>query len=442
MKPAGAKGAGEPYSHRQYLMLSVPLILSGISTPLLGAVDTAMMGQLHDPAYIGGVAIGSLIFNNLYWLLGVLRYSTSGFAAQAHGANNRTEVLMSLWRPMGLAVVFGVLFILLQSPIKQIALMVLEPTDAVRNQVTQYYDVRIWGAPFTLLNYVVLGWLIGMAKVRLSLLVQLFLNITNILLDLLFVKVFLMGTAGVAAASLIAEASAFAVGLFLLSKQVKGIHWKGAQLLQKGPLTKMLKMNGDLFLRTLFLLTVYGWFTAKGTSMGEMILAANAILMQLQFIMAYILGGFANASSILVGKAVGEKNRELYNRTIKLTAIWSGAASLLLAAVILVLGDGIIRGFTSIPEVRQVASEYLWWLVVFPLAGFWGLQLNGIFTGATAAKPIRNSMLLSLLIFLLISWIFIPEWGNHGLWLSFIAFTLARSVILGRFLPQLSHSVK
>lgn len=436
--------AGPGYSHRHYLALSVPLIISGLSTPLLGAVDTAVMGQLPNPAYIGGVAIGSLIFNYLYWLLGFLRYSTSGFTAQAQGGNNQTEVLMSLLRPMGLAVIFGALFIVLQIPIKQIAFIFLEPSNAVEMHAIQYFDIRIWGAPFTLLNYVILGWLIGMSKVRISLFLQLFMNVLNIILDVIFVKVFQMGTAGVAAASLIAEMGALVAGVLILARnqQIKGIRWSLPQFLHKASMIKMLNMNGDLFLRTLFLLTVFGLFTAKGTSMGELILAANAILLQIQFIMAYILGGFANASSILVGRAIGERNKVLYNHTIKVTAIWPGTVSLLLAIFIYVAGDEIIALFTTIPEVQQVSSEYLWWLILFPLVGFWGLQLNGIFTGATAAKQIRNSMILSFIIFLLATWLCVPQWNNHGLWFAFILFTLARSLFLGRYLPELSRAVQ
>lgn len=444
MKAVTSGLAEQPYSHRQYLALSVPLIISGLSTPLLGAVDTAVMGQLPNPAYIGGVAIGSLIFNYLYWLLGFLRFSTSGFTAQAQGANNQTEVIMSLLRPMGLAVIFGALFIVLQIPIKQIAFIFLEPSTAVENHAIQYFDVRIWGAPLTLLNYVILGWLIGMSKVRLSLFIQLFMNLMNILLDLIFVKIFLMGTVGVAAASLIAECSALVIGLTFLAwnKQIKGFPWNWSLFLHKASITKMLKINGDHFIRTLFLLTVFGLFTAKGTSMGEEILAANAILMQIQFIMAYILGGFANASSILVGRAIGERNNKLFNHTIKLTAIWSGSVSLLLALVLYVAGDEMITWFTAILEVQQASSEYLPWLIIFPLVGFWGLQLNGIFTGATAAKQIRNSMILSFIIFQLAVWLFVPLWKNHGLWFAFILFTFARSFFLGRYLPELSRTLQ
>ncbi|WP_318503265.1 MATE family efflux transporter [Bacillus sp. T3] len=313
----------------------------------------------------------------------------------------------------------------------------------MEKQAIQYFDIRIWGAPLTLLNYVILGWLIGMSKVRLSLFVQLFMNITNIILDLIFVKVFLMGTVGVATASLIAEFSGFLIGLIILgmNKQLKGIRWNWSLFFHKASITKMLYMNGDLFMRTLFLLSVFGLFTAKGTAMGEQFLAANAILMQIQFIISYILGGFANASSILVGRAIGERNIILYNHTIKLTAIWSSTVSLLLAVVLFVAGDEIITWFTTNLEIQETSTEYLPWLIIFPLVGFWGLQLNGIFTGATAAKQIRNSMILSFLIFILTLWLFVPLWKNHGLWFAFILFTLARSLFLGRSLPALRRTV-
>ncbi|MEW9673847.1 MATE family efflux transporter [Ammoniphilus sp. 3BR4] len=432
----------QPISHRQFIVLALPLILSTLSTPMLGAVDTGVVGHFPDPAYIGGVAVGAMIFNTLYWLLGFLRVSTSGFSAQAHGANHRTEVLMTLIRPMGLAMMFGVLFILLQSPIKQIAMWIIHPGQGVEAHAATYFDIRIWGAPFALINYCILGWLIGVSRVRMALFLQVFMNLLNIALDCLFVIILQMGVSGVAAASLISEITAVMIGMVILFRvgELKGSTWSWTKVFESEAFVKMIKVNRDLFIRTTCLLTVFGLFTAYGASMGEAALAANAILLQIHFIMAYFLDGIANASSILVGRSIGQKNKVLYSHTIKLSAIWSFIASMFLASIVIVAGDFIISLFTSIEEIQRVTANYLFWVTIFPFVGFWGLQLNGVFSGATEAGPIRNSLIISLLLFLLAIWMFIPQWGNHGLWLSFIVFSLARSLVLWAYLPKLSRT--
>ncbi|MFC4769100.1 MATE family efflux transporter [Effusibacillus consociatus] len=266
-----------PMSHAEFLALAVPLIVSTLSTPLLGAVDTAVVGQLPDPAYIGGVAVGSLIFNTLYWLLGFLRVSTSGFSAQAFGANDKSEVFMSLIRPLVLAVLFGLTFILFQNPIQYPAMLLTDPTDNVKTFAAQYFDIRIWGAPFALVNYAILGWLMGIARVRMALFLQVFMNLLNIVLDIVFVAVFHMNIGGVAVASLIAEISAAVIGILIIvaDRQVKESCWSLSGAFPYAPLVNMLRVNRDLFIRTVCLLTVITLFTAQGAAMGEVWLAAS-----------------------------------------------------------------------------------------------------------------------------------------------------------------------
>ncbi|WP_332696830.1 MATE family efflux transporter [Halalkalibacter lacteus] len=428
----------ETVSHKDFLMLAVPLIVSTLTTPLLGAVDTAVVGHLNNPSYIGGVAVGALIFNTLYWLLGFLRVSTTGFSAQAHGTKNENEIQITFLRPLMIAVVVGILFILFQVPIKTAAISLINPSAQVARLAELYFDIRIWGAPFALLNYVILGWLIGTSRVKLALVLQVFMNVLNIVLDVLFVLVFSYGVAGVAAASLISEicGALIGVGIFLLIYKLRDLR-KSEGIFTKAPFIKMLKMNRDLFIRTACLLTVFTVFTAQGAKMGEITLAVNAILLQIQFIIAYFFDGISNATSILVGRAVGEKNKRLYKRTIKLSAFWGFVASASLAAVLFIGKEAVIPLFTSIDSVQQQTNLYLIWMLLFPIAIFWGIQLNGIFSGATEAAPIRDSLIISMFVFLVCVWLFIPIWGNHGLWLAFTLFSLSRSLSLWVYLPRL-----
>jgi multidrug resistance protein, MATE family len=429
------------YNHREYLVLAIPLIISGISTPVLGAVDTAVVGRIPDPASIGGVAIGAVIFNTMYWLLGFLRVSTSGFTAQAEGANNQNEMILSFLRPMVLALIFGLFFISLQGPILTIALTLIGGSEAVSTFASTYFSIRIWGAPFILLSYVIIGWLIGMGKVRLALATQIWMNVLNIILDLVFVLKLGMGVKGVAYATLIAEVSAVVLGagLLYLTNREKLVHIKLSMLLDTEPILKMMKVNRDLFLRTVCLLTMTVIFTSIGASMGEVTLAANAILLQIHYIIAYLFGGFANASSILVGKAIGREDFFLYKRAYTLSAQWGLGSAILLSLSVLIFGDSIIASFTTITEVKAMSEDFLVWMLVFPLFGFWGLQLEGIFSGATEAKSIRDSIGLALIVFFIALWLFVPQYQNHGLWIAFVVFSLSRSFFLSLFIPRLTR---
>ncbi|WP_404442871.1 MATE family efflux transporter [Sutcliffiella horikoshii] len=429
------------FSNRQYVALAFPLIIAGITTPLIGAIDTAVVGRLPDPSSIGGVAIGAVIFNTMYWLLGFLRVSTSGFTAQAQGSNNTNETILTFLRPMIIAIIFGLLFIIFQKPILHIALNVIEGSEAVSSFASTYFSIRVWGAPFILMSYVFIGWLIGMGKVRLSLATQLVMNLMNIVLSIVFVLVLGLGVAGVAYATLISEVGAVLFGGLVIARHNKAgfSRVKLCMSLEPEPLMKMVKVNRDLFLRTVCLLIMTGIFTSKGASMGEITLAANAILLQIHYIMAYLIGGFANASSILTGRAVGRKDSFLFKRAVNLSAVWGLGTAVTLAALIWLFGDGVVSLFTSIDTVRVMATENLVWMVIFPIVGFWGLQLEGIFSGATDAKSIRDSIFLALLVFLLAIWLFVPTLQNQGIWLAFVLFSLGRSFFLSFYLPKLQR---
>jgi MATE family multidrug resistance protein len=425
------------------LALAIPLTISTITTPLIGAVDTAVVGQLPNPAYLGGVAIGTVIFNTLYWLFGFLRVSTSGFAAQALGANDGKQGVLAFLRPFILAIVAGGGFILFQGPIEQVSLTLMNPDADVRRYAAEYFSIRIWGIPFTLMNYVILGWLMGMSKIKVSLVLQVFMNLMNIALDFLFVHGFQWGVPGVAIATLLSEVTAFFIGLIIIVKASphRMVMPPLKEMFDPSSIKKMMSVNRDLFIRTLCLLAVFNIFTAKGASYGTEILAANAVLIQIHYMMAYFFDGLANASSILVGKAIGARDKHLYKKTLILSLQWGVLSSLMLAVSYYLCADAILALFTRIPSVIELANIYGIWLILFPLTASVGIVFYGVFTGATEAAPIRNSMIYSLIAFVITLYIFVPAYQNHALWLAFTVFSLGRSVFLALYIPRLSEKI-
>lgn len=428
-------------SHKEYLLLAIPLVISGISTPLLGAVDTAVVGRMPDPVSIGGVAIGAVIFNTMYWLLGFLRVSTSGFTSQAEGLKDQREMLLTFFRPMIIALLFGFLFLVLQAPILQFSLIIMGGSEAVSDIAASYFSIRIWGAPFILASYVIIGWLIGMGKVRLALATQVLMNVLNIILDIVFVLGFGMGVTGVATATLISEVTAVMFGAIVIYRSIKpGLKEIRLRMLYElEPLQKMFKVNRDLFLRTICLLTMTIIFTSKGASLGEVILAGNAILLQIHYMMAYLFGGFANASSILIGRSIGSRNRLLYTRAYHLSAQWGVGSAVFLSLLMVLWGQEIVGLFTTIGDVQTAANDQLMWMIIFPIIGFWGLQLEGLYSGATQAAPVRDSILLALLLFLPTIWLTVPILGNTGIWLSFVLFSFGRSLFLSLYIPKVGR---
>lgn len=430
-------------NHRTYLTLAIPLTISTMTTPLLGAVDTAVVGKLPAPAYIGGVAVGTLIFNTLYWVFGFLRVSTSAFAAQANGASDPDQGVLALSRPFLLAVIVGLLFILLQWPIEHAALLVISPDADVSRFVVEYFRIRIWGAPFTLMNYVILGWLMGMAKIKESLFLQIITNVLNMFLAILFVHVFSFDVQGVATATLIAEVTAFILGVFIILK-ASPFKWKMPSiqvLMDTNSMKRMFNVNKDLFIRTICLLVVINMFTAKGASFGTEFLAANAVLFQIHYIMAYFFDGFANASSILVGKAVGSNDKELYKKILTLSRQWSVITAVTIASLYALFQEQVIGLFTNLPDVIELSLTYGVWLIIYPFVACFGLVLYGVFTGATEIAPVRNSMIYAMIVYIIIQITATPIWHNHGLWLAFIIYTIGRSGFLVMYTPQLNKKL-
>ena len=430
-------------THRQVWALVGPIIISNLSIPLVGAVDTAVVGHLPGPESIGAVALGALIFSFLFWGFGFLKMGTTGFIAQAYGANDEQTLLDTLSRVILLALGLGVLSILVSYPIIEFVLYLLKGTKEVEALTANYAFIRIWSAPATLCTYVFTGVFIGMHNTRRVLVILLVLNLSNILLDLVFVIVFKMGVEGVAWATLIAEYLAAFCGFFMLRDHIKKalerFNWK--TILERKAMIRLMNANSDIFIRTLCLVFSFSYFTALSTAMGEIVLAANAILLHLQSIMTYALDGFAHAAEALTGSAYGARKRNTFIRSVKMTSLWAFAFSVLISTVYLIFGEFILSLFTNIDEVLSTAKTYLPWMIIAPIVSIWSFQLDGIFIGASYTKEMRNAMLVSMLIYLaLLQWL-VPQLGNHGLFLGLSLFMLIRALTLGWYYPRIIRAI-
>jgi MATE family multidrug resistance protein len=431
-------------SHRKVWMLAGPIILSNISVPLVGAVDTAVVGHLPEPQSIGAVALGALIFSFLYWGFSFLRMGTTGFIAQAYGASDWKGLSDTLLRVLLLAPLLGLFTIVIGWPLIDLILYLIDSSAEVEALAADYSHIRIWSAPAVLCLYAFTGIFIGMHNTRAAFILQLILNISNVLLDLLFVLGFNWGVEGVALASVLAEYLAMLCGFYLLRTQIRTAigHFNRARLLARDALVKLFAANSNIFIRTLCLLFAFSYFTAKSASQGEVILAANAILLHLQSIMAYGLDGFAHAVEALAGSAYGAGRQRAFRRAVLLTSFWGAVIALLAGLVYFVFGDAIINLFTSIDAVADTASRYLPWMVIAPILSVWSFQLDGIFIGTGHTRAMRNAMIFSLVTYLLLLQFVIPMFGNHGLFFGLAFFMLIRALSLLFYFPGIEAAIR
>ncbi len=417
--------------HRQILSIAVPMILSAITIPLAGMVDTAVVGHLDDVRYLAAVAVSASVFAFLFMIFNFLRMGMTGRAARFFGAGDDAALGRLLWQGLLIAMVIGMALILLQAPLAGIGLGLMGASQAVTEEARWYFAIRIFGAPFLLSIYVLTGWLVGVQRTRLVLALLLVNNGVNIALDLLFVPVLGFRVAGVALATVLAEVAAFGFGLWMLWREgMLGRPPVLARLFGQGEAMQLLHLNRDLFLRTVALMSVFTFFTAQGARQGEEILGANAVLLGMFVFAAYGLDGFAYAAEALVGQSLGARDRPALRRSLWLTALWS-----LFQAVLMVLGFVLIGGWwidllTDLEPIRALARDYLPWVVAMPLVGFWAFWLDGVFVGATLSRDMRNTMLLAAAGFFLF-WHLLRPLGNHGLWLAMMLFFALRGVLLG-----------
>lgn len=410
--------------------IAAPMILSNVSVPLLGMVDTGVTGHLDNSAYLGAVAIGASIFTFIFMGMNFLRMGTTGITAQSFGADDNDGLRAALGQALIVGLVIALALIVLQVPIGQLALKLLGGNTETQQYASEYFSIRIWSAPGTLANYALIGWFIGLQNARVPLFIFLTINITNMALDLLFVVVLGMTVDGVALASVIAEYSGFLVGaLFAIAALKKRAgHWPLARLTNVAAYRAFFSINAHLFVRTMALMFTLSFVTAQGARLGGQILAANAVLMNFQFLTAFGLDGIAHAAEALVGKAVGEKRRDALIHTVNLTLKWSVIFALGFTVFYFVAGSLIISILTDLQDVRSTANRYLPWMIASPLVSVWCFLYDGVYVGATRAKDMRNIMLFSAIAVFLPAWYLTRPLGNDGLWLAFLLFMASRGV--------------
>ena len=431
------------YWHRRTWRIALPVIVTNISVPLLGIVDTAVVGRLPGPEFVGAVAIGALIFNLLFHGCNFLRMGTTGLTAQSFGARDGREVRTWMMRALLLAVFIGTAMLILQWPIFEISSFIVGPSENVRPLTQEYFRIRIWSAPAALANLALLGWFFGVQNTRAALITQVYMNGINAILDVWFVVGLGWGVAGVAWATVIGESTAVLLGLALAARHLNrlGGRFDRTSVLQPAALKRMLGVNRDIFIRSMCLQAVFVILTAIGARMGDTVLAANAILLHIQVFTAYAMDGFSTAAEALAGEAKGARSRTRFNAAIRTTISWAFLFAVTFCGLTAVFGPNVIDFLTVSENVRTVAREYLIWSIFLPLVSVWSFQLDGIFIGCTWSREMRNAMALSLLVYIGFLLVLVPAFGNHGLWGGFMILMAARAITLGLKLPKLQKEI-
>jgi MATE family multidrug resistance protein len=412
-------------------------MVANLTTPLIGIVSTIAIGRLGNAALLGGVAIASVIFDCLFWLFAFLRMSTLAFTAQALGAGETQELRATLIRGLVVAALIGTALILLQIPLGAALLGAMGGSEGVTRAAKTYFNIRIWSAPLALANYVVLGWLIGKARARLALSVQICINLINVAATALLVLVFDTGIAGAAIAAVAAEAFGILLGLLIAQRLTRGLPAvPRAALLDRTKLMRMLAVNRDIMIRTASLIAVFLFFTAQGARAGDVTLAANAVLNNFLLISAFFLDGLANAAEQLCGRAYGARARDEFLSATRLVISWGFAFALAVTASYVLFGPVLIDIMTASDEVRREARNYLWLVALAPVLGVFAFAYDGIYIGATWARDMRNLMVLSLLTFFA-AWLALRSFGNTGLWGALLVNYAARGGLQALRYPAL-----
>ena len=428
-------------THKRVLKIALPIVISNATVPLLGAVDTGVIGQMGIAAPIGAVGIGAIILTALYWIFGFLRMGTVGLTSQALGAGNHIEVTALFFRATGIGLIAGVAFILLQWPLFFSAFWISPASPEVETLAREYMSIRVWSAPAAIGIYGITGWLIAQERTGAVLCVQLFMNLSNILLDLWFVLGLDLGVQGVAIATFIAEWTGLLLGLFLCRRaasQVSSALWH--QILDKPLLKRMAQVNGDILVRSALLQVGFVSFLFFGSDLGDTTLAANQVLLQFVYLASYSMDGFVFAAETLVGQAIGARATLQLRRGACFTAVWVFGTSAVLALVFWTVGPVIIDIMTKEPDVQMAARLYLPHVAMVPLLGATAWMLDGVFIGATRTRDMRNMMIISFLGYCGFIVLLLPNFGNHGLWWAMNGFFVLRGITLAIRYPALERS--
>lgn len=428
-------------THKRVLTVALPVVLSNATVPILGAVDTGVVGQMGLAAPIGAVGIGAIALTAIYWIFGFLRMGTAGLTAQATGAGRKGEVSALLSRGMIIGLFAGFIIMALQVPLIWLALQTAPASREVETLAQSYMGIRIYGAPAAIGIYAVTGWLIGLERTRGVLIVQLWMNGLNIVLDLWFVLGLGWGVEGVAIATLIAEWSGLLLGLWLCRDALKTPAWKDwPRVFERAQMILFARVNRDILLRSVMLQAIFMSFVFLGARFGDVTLAANHVLLQFLEITAFSMDGFAITAETLVGQSMGARSVARVRRAAVLTSFWGLITVLCTATAFALFGPWIIDVMTTSPEVRAEARVYLPYMVAAPLVGCAAWMLDGIFFGATRSADMRNMMALSAVIYVIALLILMPLVGNHGLWLALLISFIARGITLGWKYPALERA--
>lgn len=434
----------DPRRHRAVFALALPMVFSNVTTPLLGLVDTWVIGHLGQAWFLGGVSVGATLINLLFWLLGFLRMSTTGLTAQAQGAASAERQLDTLARALGLAVGLGLALLLLVLPFLPAIIGLSGGSPEVQVYAGDYVSVRIWSAPAALCNLVIMGWLLGMQDARSPMLLLILSNLVNMVLDAWFVLGLGWQVRGVAAASLLADYCSLGVGLWLVSRRLRQLSaevWQGAwsRWWQWPAVRRLLGLNRDIFIRSLFLQLCFAFMTLQGARLGDVAVAANAVLLNFLMLISYGLDGFAYAVEAMVGRAIGRRDRQGLRDAIVLNLGWALLIAIAFALGFAMGGRQLIAHITDIPAVIAEANRQLPWLIAMPLLAVWCFLLDGVFIGATRAREMRNSMLVAVFAGFFPIWWLCQEWGVAALWAAMAALMTGRGLTLGWLCWQLER---
>jgi MATE family multidrug resistance protein len=425
--------------NRKILDLAIPNIISSISVPFIGIVDIALMGRMSSADYIGGIALGSLILNFIYWGFGFLRFGTSGFTSQSLGRRDIGETFHVLIRAVTLGLVSGLILIIIQGPLSWAGFRILTGEPNVENLAEIYFRIKIWAAPASLVQFAMFGWFIGMQNSRIPMTVSVTANLVNIICSFLFVVILKMDIRGVAMGYLAGQYTGLVMAVFFYFRHFRklGRHWNLSESLDRKKVLEFMNMNKDIFIRTMCLIFVFSFFTAVSASSDvntngiNTLLAVNSILMQFFMFFSFVIDGFAQAAEALTGKFIGASDSEKLKRLVRISFFWGTAISLLFTTGYLTGSDNILRLLTNNSVIISNARPYFYWISIIPVVSFAAFLWDGIYIGATAGKAMRNSMLISsLLVFFPAYYILQKYIGNHGLWLAFILFMISRSLTM------------
>ena len=430
--------------NRQILQIALPSIVSNITVPLLGLVDVAIVGHMGSAAYIGAIAVGSMIFNLLYWLFGFLRMGTSGLTSQALGRRDMAEVMRLFVSSAVVGLSIALCFIVLQIPIRQVALLLMHPTPDILPLAATYFNICIWGAPAMMGIYSLNGWFIGMQNTRIPMLISIMQNVVNILASLTLVFGLGMRIEGVALGTVIAQWAGFLTALLLwhfyygrLTKYLRDANQEGSTFVdrisslfvRRSSLLAFFQVNRDIFLRTLFLVAVNLFFTSAGARQGAVILSVNTLLMQLYLLFSYVMDGFAYAGEALGGKYYGAHNGAAFRDVVRRVFGWSGGMVVLFTLVYALGGTSFLHLLTNETSVIAASSDYFFWAVLIPVAGVTAFVWDGVFIGITATRGMLVSSVISTLVFFAVYYALRAVWGNHALWLAMIIYLMMRGVV-------------